>query len=325
VPTAFVTGGTGFVGLNLVRELRARGWNVVAIHRQTSDLTYLAPMGARLAVADAGDAASVLAAMPDDADAVFHVAGNTSFWKGDNAAQTLANVDGTRNVVEASLVRRAKRFVHTSSIAAYGMHDGVCVDETTPSNAATMWVNYCRTKWLGEEEVRRGVARGLDAVIVNPGNSLGPLDFGNWSRLFVLLKAKRLPGVPPGIMPWCHVRDVVAGHIAAFERGRTGENYLLTGPEARFTEVAALMAEMVGVKPPRALPRVMMRVVGRVGEWKSRITHKAPDITPEMALLFCATMIYSCARAERELGYSTCDVATMVKDTYDWMLAEGRI
>ncbi len=313
------------MGVNLVRELRASGWDVLAIHRPSSDLSYLRPTGARLAVADASDAASVFAAMPDDVDAVFHVAGNTSFWKGDKAAQTLANVDGTRNVVEAALARRAKRLIHTSSIAAYGLHDGVRIDESAASNAGTMWVNYCRTKWLAEEEVRRGVSRGLDAVILNPGNVLGPFDVGNWSRLFVLLSAKRLPGVPPGSMPWCHVRDVVAAHIAAFERGRTGENYLLTGPDAHFSEVIALVAGHLGVKAPPRVPRIVMRIVGRVNEWKSVFTRKAPDPTPEMAMLFCSTMLYSCAKAERELGFSTCDLATMVKDTYDWLVAERRI
>jgi dihydroflavonol-4-reductase len=313
------------VGVNLVRELRASGWDVLAIHRPSSDLTYLRPTGARLAVADAADAASVFTSMPDDVDAVFHVAGNTSLWKGDKAKQTLANVDGTRNVVGAALAHRAKRFIHTSSIVAYGLHDGVRIDESTPSNAGAMWVNYNRTKWLAEEEVRRGVSRGLDAVILNPGNILGPFDLANWSRMFVLLSAKRLPAVPPGSMPWCHVRDVVAAHIAALERGRTGENYLLTGPDAHFSEVMALAAGHMGAKAPFPAPRIAMRIAGRVGEWKSAFTRKAPYTTPEMALLFCSTMLYSRAKAERELGYSTCDLATMVKDTYDWLVAERRI
>jgi nucleoside-diphosphate-sugar epimerase len=188
-----------------------------------------------------------------------------------------------------------------------------------------MWVNYNRTKWLAEEEVRRGVSRGLDAVILNPGNILGPFDLANWSRMFVLLSAKRLPGVPPGSMPWCHVRDVVAAHIAALERGRTGENYFLTGPDAHFSEVMAIAARHMGVKAPFPVPRIAMRIGGRVGEWKSMFTRKAPYTTPEMALLFCSTMLYISAKAERELGYSTCDLATMVKDTYEWLVSEGRI
>jgi nucleoside-diphosphate-sugar epimerase len=126
-------------------------------------------------------------------------------------------------------------------------------------------------------------------------------------------------------MPWCHVRDVVAAHIASFERGRTGENYLLTGPDAHFSEVMALAAKYMGVKAPFPVPRIAMRLMGHVSEWMSVVTRKPPYTTPEMALLFSSTMLYSSAKAERELGYSTCDLATMVKDTYEWLVTEGRI
>jgi nucleoside-diphosphate-sugar epimerase len=325
MPTAFVTGGTGFVGLNLVKALRERAWDVVAIHRRSSDLTLLETTGARLVVADATDAASLLAAMPERVDAVFHVAASTNFWRYGNVQQTRANVDGTSHMVEAALARGARRFVHTSSIGAYGHHEGQRISEHTPSNAPDHWVNYLRTKWLAEEEVRRGIEKGLSAVILNPANILGPYDLSGWSRVFVLLEQRRLPGLLPGSGSWCHVRDVVAAHISAVEKGGVGENYMLGGPVASYAEVMGIAAVLLGTPLPRAVPRALLRVIGRDSQWASLITRKAPDVTPEIALILGSNTDCDSAKAERVLGYSTCSVAEMVRDSYDWLVATGRI
>jgi dihydroflavonol-4-reductase len=325
MPTAFVTGGTGFVGLNLVKALRERAWEVVAIHRRSSDLALLAATGARLVVADVTDAASLLAAMPERVDAVFHVAASTNFWRYGNAEQTRTNVDGTRHIVEASLARGARRFVHTSSIAAYGHHEGRRIDEHTTSNAPGHWVNYMRTKWLAEEEVRRGIQKGLSAVILNPANILGPCDLGGWSRVFVLLEQQRLPGLLPGSGAWCHVRDVVAAHATAVEKGGVGENYMLGGPVASYAGVMRIAAELLSIPPPGTVPRALLRVIGGVSQWASRITRRAPDVTPEIALILGSNTDCDSAKAERVLGYSTCSVAEMVRDCHAWLVAADKI
>src|SRR5450755_4222623 len=138
--TAFVTGGTGFVGRHVVEQLTALGWHVVALHRPTSDVTHLKAYGAELAVGSITDAASLARAMPERCDAVFHVAGNTSLWSGGDAQQTRENVDGTRFVVETAIARKARRLVHTSTEAAWGEQHGV-FDETAKSNAPESPVN----------------------------------------------------------------------------------------------------------------------------------------------------------------------------------------
>src|SRR5512139_2269299 len=103
--TGFVTGATGFVGLNLVEQLLARGWRVIALHRAGSDLKYLARMRAERAVGDVTDADSLMRALPEGVDAVFHVAGDVSLWSRRNAAQDRINIEGTRNMVGAALAR----------------------------------------------------------------------------------------------------------------------------------------------------------------------------------------------------------------------------
>ena len=148
---AFVTGGTGFVGLNLVKELMIRGWDVTALHRPSSDLKLLKRFRPKLAVGELSDPNSLLAAMPQRTDTVFHVAGNTNMWRGGNAQQTLDNVDGTKHIVEAALAKGVRRLIVTSSISAYGPVDGE-ITEATPSLAANASVNYQKTKWQADRK-----------------------------------------------------------------------------------------------------------------------------------------------------------------------------
>jgi dihydroflavonol-4-reductase len=233
--------------------------------------------------------------MPQAVDAVFHVAGNVALWSRRNGEQTRDNVIGARNMATVALERGAGRFIYTSSIAAFGMHDEL-IDESTPSNAQSSWINYFRTKALAEQEVLRGVEAGLDAVILNPANIIGPYDLKNWSTLLYLVHNRKLPGVPPGRGSFCHVREVVRAHLAAVEHGRTGENYLL-----------------------------VLRLLARMSVLQAGITGRRPMLTPEMAHVLCRDMICSNVKAIRELGYRPAPLEEMLTDCYCWMLAEGRL
>ena len=134
------------------------------------------------------------------------------------------------NTLAAALARHATRFVFTSSGAAFGRHDEP-LRETLRSRALESPINYDRTKYLAECEVREGVEKGLDAVILNPAAVLGPRD-PNFTTLFEQLVAGRLPAAMPASTSWCHVREVARAHLLAYEKGRGGENYLLGGPNA---------------------------------------------------------------------------------------------
>lgn len=130
--TAFVTGANGFVGSNLVEALLEAGWRVVAMARPDVDMRRLTAMSVECVVGDVTDYTSLRGAMPDAADAVFHVAGNTSLWARHRAEQLRVNVKGTRNVVKAALESGAKRLIHTSSLVAYGLHSGTVTEDTPP-------------------------------------------------------------------------------------------------------------------------------------------------------------------------------------------------
>jgi len=324
IQTAFVTGATGFLGLNLIQLLAGQGWQVTALHRPSSDLTYLKRFPVKLAVGEIEDAASLDRAMPEGLDAVFHVAGDVSFWSGHRARQFRTNVEGTQNMVAAARRKGVRRFVHTSTIAVYGTPS--TFDEASAHLGKSSPIGYLRSKALAEEEVQKAVAEGLDAVILNPANIVGPYDLSNWSRLFRLVAEDRLQGIPPGRAPFCHVSEVAKAHLTAFERGRTGENYILAGTEAShveaFTVVGRLLRHAVPKKPVSAF---VLALTGRMGELSSHLTHKEPDLTPEMAALLSCSISCRSDKAARELGYQAIPLQTMFEDCYRWMVAEGMI
>lgn len=321
--TAFVTGGTGFVGLNLIEQLTQQGWRVLALHRPTSNLEYLKRFPAERIVGDIDDPESLARGLPENVDAVFHVAGNTNLWSRRNAEQDRVNIDGTRNMVEAALRAGVGRFVHTSSISAYGIHRGR-IDETAEQRGGTSWINYQRSKYLGEQEVRKGIAKGLDAVIVNPASIFGPYDTTSWARLIRLIYTEQLPGAAPGALSFCHVREVAKAHIAAAERGRPGENYLLGGTDATLLELVQTVGEVLGCKVPnKTMPVSVMAVLARVDNWLSYLTGKPPTVTPEMVAVVNRRMFCDSAKAERELGFKAVDLRSMVEDSVNWLREEG--
>jgi dihydroflavonol-4-reductase len=322
---AFVTGGTGFVGLNLVKELMIRGWDVTALHRPSSDLKLLKRFRPKLKVGALTDPGALLAAIPEGTDTVFHVAGNTNMWRGGNAEQTRDNVDGTRNVVDAALAKGVRRLVVTSSISAYGMVSGE-IDEQTPSVAANSNVNYQKTKWQAQEIALAAVPKGLEVVIMQPGAIMGPYDIGTWSRLFVMVRDDKLPGVPSSMLTFTHVREVVAAHIAATDKGQNGGSYLLGGENKSMLELVREVAFLVGKPAPtKVMATGVLRMAATVGDLASRLTGKPPPITPEMVKTISKSVSTGSAKASRELGYRIVLLKDMVKDCYDWMVAEGRI
>jgi nucleoside-diphosphate-sugar epimerase len=246
-------------------------------------------------------------------------------WRGGNRQQTKDNVDGTRNIVDAALAKRVRRLVVTSSISAYGMVDGE-ISEETPSLAAKSRVNYQKTKWQAQELARAAIPKGLEVVIMQPGAIMGPYDIGTWSRLFVMVRDGKLPGVPPSLLTFAHVREVVAAHIAAADKGQNGGYYLLGGENKTMMELVREISALVGKPAPeKEASMPVLRTIAVLADLASRFSGKAPPITPEMASLMSRKVSTSSLKAQRELGYRALPLKLMVKDCYDWMAAEGRI
>jgi nucleoside-diphosphate-sugar epimerase len=319
--SAFVTGGTGFIGLNLIEHLSQSGWEVTALHRPRSRLTQIKKHPIRLVEGEIEDAVSLERAMPENVDAVFHVAGDVSLWSGHRDRQWRTNVEGTRNMVAAALAKRARKFVHTSTVSVYGMQTEP-FDETAPKLGRDSFY-YQRSKTAAEDEVAKGIERGLDAVFLNPTNVIGPHDWSTWSRFIRLAANRQLFRIPPGRACYADVGAVVRAHVAAAEKGRTGHNYLLGGHDKSYAEIVRMVCEILGTPPNTMVGRApVLRFAGRASEWMSRITGKEPKISEESAMLVNASIVVSSEKAIRELGYQVVPVETMLKDCIDWMIAE---
>lgn len=325
MPKAFVTGGTGFVGINLVDELIARDWDVTCLVRKGSNTSLLTRRPVRLATGSITDVGSLRAAMPEGVDAVFHVAGDTNLWARNNARQTANNVDGTRNMCAVALEKGARRFVHTSTISVWGLIDGP-IDEDTPQRGGESWINYQKSKYLAEQEVKRAIDRGLDAVILNPGAIVGAQDHHTWARLFLMVAEDELPGIPPGGVSFTHVREVVKAHVAAAEKGETGANYLLGGTDATMRDfVAAIAAKLGKPRIPPVVPLPVLKIMGRVYALKGLVTGKEPPVTPEAAAMAAKSNPCPSLKAQRELDYRPVPLAVMVSDCADWLISQGYI
>ena len=318
---AFVTGGTGFLGANLIEQLLGDGWQVTAMHRTESDTSLIDRSGVQLVQAALDDCDSLRAAMPADVDAVFHVAANTSMWRGGRAQQWRDNVEGSANIARVAREKNAGRLIVTSSISAYGYHTGK-IDEQSPQLADDPSFGYLYTKKRAEQAVHAEIERGLDAVFLNPCAIVGKYDTSSWAQTFFMIEKDQLPGVPPGSGSFCHAGAVARAHIEAFHRGRRGENYILAGCDASFLEFFGSIAQLLGKPAPKSTtPAFVLHSVGHLADLWSRISGREPVITPEKAALITRRVIASSEKAERELGYQPAtDLDAMLRECRDWLL-----
>ncbi|MCW5698760.1 MAG: NAD-dependent epimerase/dehydratase family protein, partial [Rhodospirillales bacterium] len=323
MPTAFVTGATGFLGLNLVEQLSERGWIVVAYHRPTSNTRRLSQFPVRLIEGDIADFDAVANAVPQGVDAIFHLAANTSTWSRQRHEQARTNIEGTKAVIAAARAKAAKRLVHVSSWFVYGLEHAT-IHESTSQMGQFSRVHYVRTKALAEQEVKRAAAEDLPAVILNPAHILGRYDDRGWGRLFALVASRRLGGIPPGSGSFCHAEAVARAIIAAADRGRVGHNYLLGGCDATFAEVVRFIGVLSRQPVPRrTLSPFAVRLSARLKAIAAGVTGREPSLTPHAADLMLAHPRIVSTKARDELGYQPASLRLMLDDSYRWLKGEG--
>ncbi|HSP99999.1 MAG TPA: NAD-dependent epimerase/dehydratase family protein [Candidatus Dormibacteraeota bacterium] len=324
--TVVVTGASGHVGANLVRELRRRGRAVRAVIPPSE--RFLEGLDIEQVHADVRDAASLRAAF-SGAEVLYHLAAVISI-EGDRTGIVRAvNVDGVRHVAEAALACGVQRMVHCSSVRAFVQEpldeplDETRAKVTSPSHPA-----YDRSKAAGEAEVRKVIAKGLDAVIVNPTGIIGPCDYGpsRMGRFFLGLYDRTVPTLIEGGCNWVDVRDVVAAILEAEARGRSGENYLLAGHWQSTTDLAALVEQVVGVRPPAVTcPMWLARAVAPVPMVYARMVGREALFTTESLYALRANRHVVHDKATRELGYQPRPTLETVRDLYQWFASAGRL
>jgi dihydroflavonol-4-reductase len=300
---------------------------VYAFVRPGSDRRNLEGLPVEVREGSLEDAVSLERAL-DGCTALFHVAADYRLWVPDPPAMYRANVEGTRDLMQAALKAGIKRVVYTSSVATLGLRaDGQPADETTPVALGDMIGPYKRSKFMAEEEVRRLVTEaGLPAVIVNPSTPIGPRDIKPTptGRIIVDAASGRIPAYVDTGLNLVHVDDVAAGHLLAFERGRIGERYVLGGDDLGLAEMLAVIAELCGRRKPLVrLPRAAIYPIALAAETFARLTGREPFVTVDALRMAKKKMFFSSAKARRELGYQTRPARQAVHDALVWFRAAG--
>jgi dihydroflavonol-4-reductase len=324
-----LTGATGFVGSAVARALAARGHRLRLLVRPASDRRNLAGIEAELALGDLTDAVS-LARAAAGCRYVFHVAADYRFWVPDPDAMLRANVDGTLAMMRAAQDARVERIVYCSSVAAIGRpHDGALADEDTPTDEADFIGTYKRSKFLAERAVMDLVRQeALPAVVVNPAAPVGPRDIKPTptGKMIRDAAAGRVPAYIDTGLNVVHVDDVAQGHVLALERGRIGERYVLGGENLLLKDLLALVADVVGRRPPAVeLPEVVVWPAAWLMEGFARITGIPPMMTRDHIKMARHKMFYSSDKARRELGYAPRSVRSAVEDAVAWFRANGML
>ncbi|MEY4508002.1 MAG: hypothetical protein RLZZ450_124 [Pseudomonadota bacterium] len=323
--TVVVTGATGHVGNTLVRALLERGDAVRAVI-YGSDERALAGLPVERVYADTRDVAAVRRALAG-ADLVYHLAAVISIDEAGDRLVRAVNVDGTRNVAQACLAEGVRRLVHMSSVHALAAEQTTGpIDETCPLIERTDALAYDRSKADGERAVLKAVEDGLDAVIVSPAAVLGPNDYGPSLLADSVLKLQRSPFATEGAYNWVDVRDVVAGTVAAAERGRRGERYLLSGERLTVRALAELLADQAGGRRPRAT--IPVRALAWALPWVStyaRWTKRRPLYTAHALRILVSPCDFVHHKARRELGFSPRPMADTVVDALRFYREAGYV
>ncbi|KAJ4767684.1 NAD(P)-binding Rossmann-fold superfamily protein [Rhynchospora pubera] len=330
-----LTGATGFLGGRLCLALLAEGYSVRALVRRSSDLSSLRPTageadlahGLELVYGDVTDLESLVKAC-DGCQALFHVAALVEAWLPDPSKFYTVNVRGLENVLNAfAKTETMKKLIYTSSFFAIGPTDGGSVaDETQMHQGKSFCTEYEKSKFIADGIALKAAESGVPIVILYPGviYGHGKLTAGNvLARILIERFNWRLPGYMGNghdINSFCHVDDVVNGHIAALHKGKLGERYLLSGENASFVQIFDMAAAITKTsKPFFHIPLWMIEIYGWILVFVSRITGTLPLMSYPTVRVLRRQWAYSCDKARRELGYNPRSLNEGLTEMLSWL------
>jgi dihydroflavonol-4-reductase len=331
----FVTGASGFVGANVVQELAARGHQVKVLVRPGSDLRGIAGLDVEKISGDVSDRAKLTAAMAG-CDWCFHVAASYHLWMRDYKPMYAANVEGTRNVLEAAGAAGCTRIIYTSTVGCIGLPRTIRgsttppTDETATTTERQLKNHYKISKWRAEKIAFELARRGLPIVIVNPSAPIGPCDVKPTptGQVIVDFLNRRMPAYLDTGLNWVYVRDVAVGHILAADRGRIGQRYILGNAEGNWTmqQTFAVLEEITGVPAPKLqIPYGVAWLAACADEMKSKITGKPPRAPLAGVRMALEKMWFNPNKAIHELGLPQTPPKQAFADAVAWFRANGYV
>ncbi len=328
VKQAFVTGGTGFIGANLVRLLVQEGYAVRALVRPNSRLDNLQSLEVEIVKGDLSD--------PDlwqqmaGCQFLFHVAAHYSLWQADKELLYRHNVMGTHNILASARRAGIERTVYTSSVAAIGVAaPGIVVNETYQSPIEKLVGHYKKSKFLAEQEAMLAAQTGQEVVIVNPTTPIGPWDIKptpTGGDIILRFLRRQMPFYIDTGLNFIDVRDVAHGHLLALERGRSGDRYILGHENLTLKALLDRLAHLTGLKAPeQTVPAWLPLSVAWVDERILAPLGKSPSISLDSVRMAKQLMYYDAAKAVRELGLPQTPITQALKDAVDWFVAQGYV
>ncbi len=303
---AFVTGASGFIGANLVRTLLDDGHSVRALVRAASDRTNLSSLPLETVEGDLNNEVELTGFM-EGCDAVFHCAALYSLLRRDRDAIYHTNVEGTRAILNAARRSKVCRFVYTSSVAAIGVPaKGDIATEASQAPIEQLVGDYKKSKLLAERLAIEAARDGLDVVVVNPSTPVGAYDVKPTptGEIIVRFLEGRMPFYVDTGLNLIDVADVARGHLLAYERGKTGERYILGNRNLTLKELLDLLANLTGLPAPRfSIPRGLPLVAAWVDEAVlGRLSVSKPRLSIDSVRMSREKMFYDSGKAVRELG-----------------------
>ncbi|MBZ5657034.1 MAG: NAD-dependent epimerase/dehydratase family protein [Acidobacteriia bacterium] len=330
---AFVTGATGFLGSHVARVLAAEGAQLRLLVRPTSDVRNIADLNAERVSGDLRDPASIEKALAG-CEAVFHVAADYRLWVRDPEQMYRSNVEGTRSLLEAARKQGVPRVVYTSSVATMGFAsngrgNGHLADEQSPVSLADMIGHYKRSKFMAEQVAFDAARSGVDVVVVNPTTPVGERDVKPTptGRIVLDFLKRKFPAYVETGLNLVDATECARGHIQAFEKGKSGERYILGGENLTLKQILDRLAAITGLKSPAVkLPYVFAFATGVVDEMVTgRLLRREPRATIDAVRMGRKMMFVSSAKAERELGWRTVPVDGALRRSVEWFRANGYV
>jgi len=323
-----VTGASGFVGSAIVRQLLEANHDVRVLLRPNSPQDNIKGLDVEISIGDLTDTATLKQAAAG-CSALFHAAADYRLWAPHPQTMYAANVDGTRNIMQAALDAGVERIIYTSSVATLGVHqDGAPADEETPSSLDNMIGHYKRSKFMAEAIVCELVEKEkLPAVIVNPSTPVGPRDIKPTPTGKMILDTARgrMPAYVDTGLNIVHVDDVAAGHLLALEKGVIGERYILGGENMSLKDILSQVAAIARRKPPRiCLPHNAVLPFAWIVQEFARLTGmRQPMMTVDGVRMAKKRMFYTSAKAEHDLGYTHRPATQALQDAVEWFRDHG--
>jgi dihydroflavonol-4-reductase len=323
----FLTGATGFVGSHVAHAFAAQGARLRLLIRSTSRLDNLEGLSAETVTGDLRNPDTFRSAL-GDCDVLVHVAADYRLWVRDPQAMYAANVDGTRNLLALAREVGVTKAVYTSSVATMGFReDGTIVDENTPVSLDDMIGHYKRSKYLAEQEAIAAAHDGQHVIVLNPTTPIGANDIKPTptGQIVVDFLNRKFPAYVDTGLNLVDVDEVARTHVAAVERGRPGERYILGGENLSLKQILDKMSAITGLpSPTMKVPHAVAMAFAFLDEtFTGRLRGKEPRATVEAVRMGKKKMYASSAKAERDLGFRILPVYAALRSAIDWFRAHG--